>query len=51
MPEHAVKEGAEVTIVSSDKDLMQLVTDKVELFDPMKNKPIGRRPRSRRSSA
>jgi len=32
--------GAEVTIVSSDKDLMQLVNDKVRMFDPMKNKPI-----------
>src|SRR5262249_47688720 len=39
--EHAVAAGAEVTIVSSDKDLMQLVRDKVRLFDPMKNKPIG----------
>ena len=36
----AVAEGAEVTIVSSDKDLMQLVNDKVQLYDPMKNKPI-----------
>jgi DNA polymerase-1 len=36
----AVEAGAEVTIVSSDKDLMQLVTDKVRMFDPMKNKPI-----------
>ncbi len=39
--------GAEVTIVSSDKDLMQLVSDapdrgRVAMFDPMKNKPIGR---------
>ncbi len=34
--------GAKVTIVSSDKDLMQLVVDgKVELFDTMKNKRIG----------
>ena len=33
--------GARVTIVSSDKDLMQLVVDgKVELFDTMKNKRI-----------
>ena len=32
--------GADVTIVSSDKDLMQLVNDKVRMFDPMKNKPI-----------
>jgi DNA polymerase-1 len=36
----AKKVGAEVTIVSSDKDLMQLVNDKVRMFDPMKNKPI-----------
>jgi DNA polymerase-1 len=34
--------GAKTTIVSSDKDLMQLVVDgKVELFDSMKNKKIG----------
>ena len=28
-------------IISSDKDLMQLVTDKVQMLDPMKNKTIG----------
>ena len=34
--------GARCTIVSSDKDLMQLVVDgKVELLDTMKNKRIG----------
>ncbi len=33
--------GAEVTIVSSDKDLMQLVNDRVEMFDTMKNKRNG----------
>ena len=34
--------GAKATIVSSDKDLMQLVVDgKVELLDTMKNKKIG----------
>ncbi|HEY1710961.1 MAG TPA: DNA polymerase I [Rhizomicrobium sp.] len=34
--------GARVTIVSSDKDLMQLVEDgKVQLLDTMKNKRIG----------
>ena len=34
--------GARVTIVSSDKDLMQLVEDgKVQLLDTMKNKKIG----------
>jgi DNA polymerase I len=37
----AVKAGATVTVVSSDKDLMQLVSDKVQLLDPIKNKPIG----------
>lgn len=33
--------GATVTIVSSDKDLMQLVTDKVMLYDTMKDRRIG----------
>jgi DNA polymerase-1 len=33
--------GAEVTIVSSDKDLMQLVGDGVALFDAMKGATIG----------
>jgi DNA polymerase-1 len=33
--------GAEVTIVSSDKDLMQLVGDGVSMFDAMKNRTIG----------
>ena len=37
----AVETGADVTIVSSDKDLMQLVNDKVEMFDEMKNRRIG----------
>ena len=38
---HAVDAGAKVTIVSSDKDLMQLVTDRVTMLDPIKNRPIG----------
>ena len=33
--------GARVTIVSSDKDLMQLVEGGVDMLDPMKNKAIG----------
>ncbi|GIL01752.1 MAG: DNA polymerase I [Alphaproteobacteria bacterium] len=33
--------GADVTIVASDKDLMQLVGDKVILYDQMKDKRIG----------
>jgi DNA polymerase-1 len=37
----AVEAGDEVTIVSSDKDLMQLVRDHVRMLDPMKNRKIG----------
>jgi len=33
--------GAEVTVVSSDKDLMQLVEDKVVLYDAMRNRELG----------
>ena len=38
----AREKGMKVTIVSSDKDLMQLVADDVELWDAMKNKAINR---------
>ena len=38
----AAAAGATVRIVSSDKDLMQLVTDQVMLLDTMKDKAIGR---------
>jgi DNA polymerase I len=38
---HAREAGAVVTIVSSDKDLMQLVGRSVTMLDPIKNKPIG----------
>ena len=34
--------GGRVTIISSDKDLMQLVGDGVEMFDAMKNRRINR---------
>ena len=38
----ARREGREVVIVSSDKDLMQLIVDgEVSMMDPMKNKIIG----------
>jgi len=37
----AVEAGAEVTIVSSDKDLMQLVQPGIVMYDTMKNKVIG----------
>ena len=39
---HARDMGGEVTIVSSDKDLMQLVGDRVSMLDTMKNLRIGR---------
>ncbi|WP_435310737.1 DNA polymerase I [Primorskyibacter sedentarius] len=38
----ARKAGGRVTIISSDKDLMQLVGDGVEMLDAMKNKRIDR---------
>ena len=37
----ATHNGARVSIVSSDKDLMQLVTDRVNMIDTMKDKKIG----------
>jgi DNA polymerase-1 len=37
----AGERGATTTIVSSDKDLMQLVTDHVTMFDTMKDRRIG----------
>lgn len=38
----AARAGATVTIVSSDKDLMQLIEEgKIFLYDPMKQKPLG----------
>ena len=36
----AVALGAKVTIVSSDKDLMQLVDGGIDMWDPMKNRTI-----------
>ncbi len=38
---HAMEAGANVTIVSSDKDLMQLVSEQVSMFDPIKSRKIG----------
>ena len=36
-----VEAGARVTVISSDKDLMQLVSNKIRLYDPMKSKVLG----------
>ncbi len=36
-----VDSGAKVTIISSDKDLMQLVSNKVRLYDPVKFRVLG----------
>ncbi len=38
----ASEAGATTSIVSSDKDLMQLVSDRVTMYDTMKDKKIGR---------
>ena len=39
--EHILKKGAKVTIISADKDFMQLVKPGVRLYDPMKSKVLG----------
>ena len=38
---HAEAEGGTAVIVSGDKDLMQLVSERVKLYDPMKDKWFG----------
>ncbi len=38
---HAVEAGGSCTIISSDKDLMQLIRPGIDMFDPMKTKAIG----------
>jgi DNA polymerase I len=38
---HAVEAGGSCTIISSDKDLMQLIRPGIDMFDPMKTRAIG----------
>lgn len=38
---HAQQLGCRVTIVSSDKDMCQLINDDVNIFDPIAKKEIG----------
>ncbi|KQZ80803.1 DNA polymerase I [Mesorhizobium sp. Root157] len=37
----AEEAGADATVISSDKDLMQLVTPTISMYDPMKDRQIG----------
>ena len=37
----AEEAGGDVTIISSDKDLMQLITGKVSMYDSMKDRQVG----------
>jgi len=38
-----IETGAKVTVISSDKDLMQLVSENIRLYDPMKSKVLGKK--------
>ena len=40
MVDRARAKGFQVEIISSDKDLLQLIADDVRLYDPVKDKPI-----------
>ena len=37
---HATEQGWQVTVISGDKDLMQLMNSQVSLYDPMKKKML-----------
>ncbi|WP_149587765.1 DNA polymerase I [Tabrizicola flagellatus] len=41
LAKRAVEAGGSCTIISSDKDLMQLIRPGVDMFDPMKSRTIG----------
>jgi DNA polymerase-1 len=40
LAERAAGEGAEVYVVTGDKDMLQLVTDAVKVYDPMKDRVL-----------
>ncbi len=42
LAKRALENNERVTIVSSDKDLMQLIDGKIKMFDPLKSKYIGK---------
>ncbi len=41
LADRAVSQGFEVVLVTADKDFSQLVTDKIKIWDPMKDEEIG----------
>lgn len=41
MATHAGQKNYPVTVISSDKDLMQLVDENLQMFDPLKDRKIG----------
>ncbi len=40
MARQAAAKGMDVTIISSDKDLMQLIAPTIRMYDPIKNMPV-----------
>jgi len=40
MAEIAAKKGADVFLVTSDKDMLQVVGERIKVYDPMKDKVL-----------